>query len=247
MSRLDPKLSTIKILYCLAAGCCCICKNGLTKEKIEGGHFNVGEIAHICAAEVGGPRYNASLDDEAVRGYDNLMLLCPSHHTEIDGDTARYPVEALKTIKGDHERWAREQLAIAMPSVAYPDLEVIIKYLQTSEASETPEDYSLTEIKEKIHKNELTPATERLIQMGLTQASTISGYLNDFPDPAYEDRLKQIFIAKYVALRSQDAKGDTLFFSLVEEVRGASPDISRYAAAIALVTYFFERCDIFEK
>ncbi|MFE4544614.1 HNH endonuclease [Arthrobacter sp. NPDC056727] len=63
----------------------------------------VGEEAHIRAQSVGGPRYDASYED--IDGYDNLILLCPTHHTMIDANNgAGYTVEALVKMKADHER-----------------------------------------------------------------------------------------------------------------------------------------------
>jgi len=44
--------------------------------------------------------------------YDNLILLCPTHHVEIDKDFTAWPVERLRVIKAHHEAWVSEQLGI---------------------------------------------------------------------------------------------------------------------------------------
>nr|AXV46306.1 HNH endonuclease, ATP-binding protein [Arthrobacter sp.] len=63
----------------------------------------VGEEAHIRGRSVGGPRYDA--DYVEVDGYENLMLMCPTHHTMIDANNgAGYTVEALVEMKAKHER-----------------------------------------------------------------------------------------------------------------------------------------------
>lgn len=63
----------------------------------------VGEEAHIRARSVGGPRYDANY--EAVDEYENLVLMCPTHHTMIDANNgAGYSVEALLKMKVEHER-----------------------------------------------------------------------------------------------------------------------------------------------
>lgn len=63
----------------------------------------IGQEAHIRARSVGGPRYDASYTE--VDGYENLVLLCPTHHTMIDANNgAGYTVEALLRMKRDHER-----------------------------------------------------------------------------------------------------------------------------------------------
>jgi hypothetical protein len=63
----------------------------------------LGEISHITAASSNGPRYDASQADEARNGFDNLILLCPNHHTVIDADLESYTVERLQKMKKEHE------------------------------------------------------------------------------------------------------------------------------------------------
>lgn len=62
----------------------------------------IGEEAHIRAKSKGGPRYDATCTD--VDGHDNLILLCPTHHTSIDAnDGLGYPVQRLLRFKHSHE------------------------------------------------------------------------------------------------------------------------------------------------
>jgi len=81
---------------CAFAGC----NNVLIKHD----DLYVGEIAHIEAAESGGPRYNPKQTDDERRSYDNLMLLCHEHHVEIDDDASRYNPQVLRNIKRAHEK-----------------------------------------------------------------------------------------------------------------------------------------------
>lgn len=46
-----------------------------------------------------------------IDGPANLMLLCPTHHTEVDGSAATYTVARLVQIKEDHEQWVAETLS----------------------------------------------------------------------------------------------------------------------------------------
>ncbi len=57
------------------------------------GETVVGEICHIRAAKPDGPRYDVSQTAEERHGYENLILLCPTHHTVIDADPESYTVE----------------------------------------------------------------------------------------------------------------------------------------------------------
>lgn len=63
----------------------------------------LGEEAHIRARSEGGPRYDPEFTD--VNGYENLVLMCPTHHAMIDANGGvGYTVEALITMKATHER-----------------------------------------------------------------------------------------------------------------------------------------------
>ncbi len=247
MSRLEPKPSTVKALWSKSAGMCNICKADLWRLKGDGDNYSVGQVAHICAAEAGGPRFNPEFSDEDNRSYQNLMILCPTHHGEVDNDYEKYSADDLRSKKMEHEDWIRSELATQISNLGYPELEVIIKYVETAKNVSQSSDLSLTQISEKIKKNELGDQTENLIRMGLTQAPNISSYLNNFPDPQFEQNLRNIFINKYNEARDTGLASDELFCEMVEFAKGPYSSIPRYGAAVSLITYFFERCDIFEK
>jgi len=70
----------------------------------------IGEIAHISAKGKSGPRANLDLKDNFINSYENLILLCPTHHTLIDKFPQNYPPEILYEMKDKHETWVRENL-----------------------------------------------------------------------------------------------------------------------------------------
>lgn len=75
---------------------------GCDHPILNGENDYVAELCHIEAAEPGGPRYNASSDDEVRRSYDNLLFLCHQHHKETDNE-AEFSVERLRQMKSEHE------------------------------------------------------------------------------------------------------------------------------------------------
>jgi hypothetical protein len=86
----------LKLLWSRAAGRCSICRIVLTHDSLNGDEsYSVGEQAHIVAESEDGPRGESILSREERGSYFNLILLCPSHHREIDANEADYPVERL--------------------------------------------------------------------------------------------------------------------------------------------------------
>lgn len=92
-----PKASTVKRLFnrsgqfCNFQGC---------REPIVDEHGTVTvDICHIAAASEEGPRFDATQTDEQRYGFDNLILLCPNHHRQIDSRPDAHPASALRQMK----------------------------------------------------------------------------------------------------------------------------------------------------
>ncbi|MEV8406744.1 HNH endonuclease signature motif containing protein [Streptomyces niveus] len=71
----------------------------------------MGEEAHIRSARPEGPRYDAGYDDGKLDTYENLLLLCPTHHTLIDKNSGTgFSVAKLEEMKASHEQLVTESL-----------------------------------------------------------------------------------------------------------------------------------------
>ena len=64
---------------------------------------NVGEAAHITAANRGAARYDATLTDEQRRDASNGIWMCGVHAKLIDNDAEKFPVELLREWKKNAE------------------------------------------------------------------------------------------------------------------------------------------------
>lgn len=73
-------------------------------DSLFEGDLFVGELAHICAVSMGGPRFNNTLNDDELSTQNNLMLLCHRHHRLVDEFPEKYPVTILESIKLTHEK-----------------------------------------------------------------------------------------------------------------------------------------------
>jgi hypothetical protein len=96
-----PTDATVKRLFARSGNRCAFPK--CTVEIVQGDTL-VGEICHIKAARPDGPRYDPNQTSAERHGYENLILLCGTHHTVIDADDEAYTVERLIKMKNDHEQ-----------------------------------------------------------------------------------------------------------------------------------------------
>ena len=105
-SRKEIPNSVVTRLWARSAGRCAYtgCNKVLWQDILTRRNYNQAYIAHIVAAEPDGPRGDAILSPKLCQNYENLMLLCDSHHRLIDKvDVAGHPVSMLYEMKLAHE------------------------------------------------------------------------------------------------------------------------------------------------
>jgi hypothetical protein len=66
----------------------------------------VGDVCHIRGANPESARYEAAQPERERHAFENLIVLCPTHHRIIDTDERTYTVERLTAIKRRHEAYA---------------------------------------------------------------------------------------------------------------------------------------------
>ena len=103
ISRTSIKEYTKLKLWALSAGRCEICNALLYKDNSHGFDGNFSNIAHIIGVGEDGPRSSEDLGDEKNK-YENLMLLCPTCHHEIDTKVDYFQKNYLAGLKYEHEK-----------------------------------------------------------------------------------------------------------------------------------------------
>lgn len=97
----------IKLLWGRAGGMCSKpgCTEDLTK-LLEAGNYIIGEMAHVIGRK---PSAKRSRPEGGEDIYDNLILLCPTHHKHIDkAPEGTYPASLLHEWKRKHEEAIRQ-------------------------------------------------------------------------------------------------------------------------------------------
>jgi hypothetical protein len=239
-----------KILWGKSGNRCAIpeCRKALIIKKNEKDKESIiGVMAHIKGENATAARYDAKMTDEGRNCYENLILVCGDHHKMIDDQRNTYTVEKLHEVKSKHETWVEECTAQEMVNVTFSELDVITKYLGSAQPVL---DDSLTIVppKDKIRRNSLSPRTEHLVALGLLQVKQVSDFLDRNPDMEFGERLKQGFVDEYERLKNVEGlNGDVLFDSLFDFSCQGRTDFKERAAGLAILVYFFEKCDVFEQ
>lgn len=207
----------------------------------------VGVMAHIRGEKPGAARYDPAMTDEERNSHRNLIFICANCHKTIDDQETTYTVEKLITIKLDHEKLVNYLTKKEIPEVTFVELDQVTKYLVTGQGTDSVS-FTLLSPTEKIKRNELSLAIEQLIKTGLAQAKQVGQYIDRHPDIMYGERLKHGFVDEYRKLRGADGlKGDDLFYALLNFAFNDNDDFTVRAAALSVLVYLFEKCEVFEK
>ncbi|AMW21985.1 hypothetical protein Chelonae_p4234 [[Mycobacterium] chelonae subsp. bovistauri] len=102
---MSASIYTRSALYRRALGTCAMrgCHADLFFDSSTGHKFTA-QAAHIHGENENSARYDPSMTTMSRNSIDNLILMCPTHHAEIDADEETWTAERLKELKTDHER-----------------------------------------------------------------------------------------------------------------------------------------------
>ena len=136
-SRLKEK---VKLYLAFGTGGVCAhpeCQVRLTRGPVgDDEAVVIGEAAHIFGKNPGSARFDPIKPIEFRNSAENLIYLCPNHHTLIDEQRETHTVDELIFWKSNHERKMRK--ATAEPSVE-------VTYDELQRATESPSSKALLE------------------------------------------------------------------------------------------------------
>ena len=252
MSRNYPP-KDVKILWGRAAARCAfpVCPLVLVLESTQADPIaTIGEMAHIVAHAKGNraPRVDADFPDELRDRYENLILLCNNHHEIVDIQPNSYTVHDLRKWKADHERFVTESLTKEIGNVTFAELEVVTKALVNAPLSGA-ESFILTPPIEKMNKNGLSERSALLIRLGLANARLVEDFVAKFTmtSSSFADDLKAGFVSEYNVRVTEGFVGDDLFEAMRAFAVSGAQEFRRQAAGLSVLTYLFEKCEVFEK
>jgi hypothetical protein len=99
----------------------------------------------------------------------------------------------------------------------------------------------------KIEANQLSESVALLIKEGMTKTPLIHEFFGKWYDPLFGERTASAFRDKYNSLRGSITPNE-IFYEIQDWVGGTLRGTAEHEMAVlAVIAYFFERCDIFEE
>lgn len=138
----------------------------------------------------------------------------------------------------------------APTNAALNDLQIkdIIPVIKFIEGREVPVDVLIdAPDPEKLEFNTFSPAVQELLKSGRRKEILVRYYFNSVRDPNYGESLAESFREKYNLLKNSNLNSNEIFDELRKFAGGERFHGSKeHAAIIAVLSFFFESCDIFE-
>lgn len=102
--------------------------------------------------------------------------------------------------------------------------------------------------KDKIESNGLSHDVASLLTVGMARAAEVRRLIESWPDPRMGEEIAEAFRRRYKNLKDQGLPPDAIFGELLRFCGGASRGTPAHeAAALVVLAYLFESCDIFER
>lgn len=129
-------------------------------------------------------------------------------------------------------------------SIILSDLEPIVSALQRHDpdpSDEVPPPPSAR----KLEKNALSNDAIALLRFGRLRVRLVETYFGKNVRVELGEKIAEAFRDRYAELRALELSSDQIL-SYLQQFAGVSGEPKRQAAAMAVIAYFFDRCDIFE-
>jgi hypothetical protein len=98
----------------------------------------------------------------------------------------------------------------------------------------------------KLQHNALSPDAAALLRLGRGREKLVQDFFDAWPDPSFGEDIAEAFRVRYQALKAVDLSPDQIFGELQSFAGGMEGEPSHQGAVLAVLSYFFERCDIFD-
>lgn len=131
-----------------------------------------------------------------------------------------------------------------MTSLTYEPIKTLLRAMNKDGGNIRPDIVPVSV--EKLQYNQLSADVEVLLSAGRRKENLVNDLLLRWPDPEYGEELAKFFRNKYQSLRDSGTNPDDIFIELKAFAGGDTSEVKAQVSSLAILSYFFERCDIYE-
>ena len=187
----------------------------------------------------------AGLPPKAIQHLDELRTRYPRVGISVWGlPHLEKELFAKLDIAGYEAVFGAAPSADAIDRVTIEDIVPVIEALE--QETQAPDMQALEPPSaQKLHRNALSEDVADLLRAGRRKEALVERHFRNHPRPDLGERIAVAFRRRYGQLREQGLSPDEIFAKLQQSAGGGGSP-KRQTAALAVLSYYFERCDIFE-
>jgi hypothetical protein len=184
------------------------------------------------------------LPADAVRMLEDLRAAHPDINITVFGEAE------MRAVVMSLELHKLEDLFGAVPSqrtlerLTFANLRPVLNAIQRRDPGAEPPLAAPSAT--KLQYNALSSDAAALLRQGRRREMLVQDFFDAWPDPSFGEDIAEAFRAHYRSLRAVGLSPDQIFGELQSFAGGMDGEPSHQGAVLAVLSYFFERCDIFE-
>ena len=132
----------------------------------------------------------------------------------------------------------------ALDGLDFEQLRPVVEHIAKEEPPELPPIDAPSP--QKLDANSFSAEIRGMLEAGRTRIGLVRDYFQKHSDPFLGEEIAQGFRERYADLKKDSLLADQIYSELHQFAGGAGGSIQRSSAVLAILTYFFESCDIFE-
>ena len=184
------------------------------------------------------------LPAEAVRTLDDLRTAHPAISIAVFGEAEMRAVVMGLVLHQLEDLFGAVPSQRTLERLDFASLRPVLMAIQRRDPGAEP---PLTAPSaNKLQHNKLSVDAAALLRQGSLREKLVQDFFHAWPDPSFGEDVAEAFRARYQALKVVNLSPDQIFGELQSFAGGMDGEPSHQGAVLAVLSYFFERCDIFE-
>ena len=184
------------------------------------------------------------LPAEAIRKLDDLRTTHPTIEIAVFGEAEMRKVVMTLELHQLEDLFGVVPSQRTLEKLDFATLRPVILAIQRKQPDVEPPIAAPS--RHKLEVNALSEDAAALLRQGRRREKLVQDFFDAWPDPGFGEEIAQGFRERYQTLKLMELRPDEIFAELQAFAGGMSGEPSRQGAVLAVLSYFFERCDIFE-
>lgn len=184
------------------------------------------------------------LPAEATQKLADLRSAHPNIVIDVVSSSELHKMVMVLTIDQLEDIFGTVPSQRTLERLSFSELRPVISAIQRQEPEAEPP--LAAPSSNKLQNNNLSSDAADLLRQGRRREKLVQDFFDRWPDPGFGEEIAEAFRNRYQALKAVGLSPDQIFGELQRFAGGMDGLPSHQAAVLAVMSYFFERCDIFE-